>query len=64
MERVITEASANAEGLPRSERLELLRGAQRLTAQVQQFAGGLDRDCSIWLKRAQNLQAQLESARQ
>ena len=43
----------------RSANIGLLRGAARLTSQVQQFAGGLDRDCSILLKRVQNLQATL-----
>lgn len=63
LERVVSEVTGGAGVMPRADRLDLLRGALRLTAQVQQFAGGLDRDCSIWLKRAQNLQAQLESSR-
>lgn len=29
-------------------------------SQVQQFSGGLDRDCSVLLKRVQNLQAMIK----
>lgn len=61
LERVLREAgslgnsqSAQANGI------NLTRGALRLASQVQQISGGLDRDCSVLLKRVQNLQATLK----